>query len=141
MKNYLARLRDALTGVVHVFVTLMALLAVLATVGCASNGGVNKIETSSKTVATNTDGTAVVDAKGNPAFNETNLVARVSVRQNALAATSAVRDFQYDRTNSPLGDASIKLGSSDEDAKIDPELVKAIVQGLLDRLIAPVPVP
>lgn len=116
-------------------VTFLALLIALCLSGCAMNGGHSKVKTATVTVALDVDGHAITDRKGNPVMNETNFYASVSMKQAAAAAASAIKDFTYGRTNSSLGDASVSLSGATQDSKVDPELVTAITDSLMDRLV------
>jgi hypothetical protein len=117
---------------------LFALVACLAT-GCAMNGGHSTVKTFSSTAALDADGHAILDKKGRPVMNETNFYARVAMKQAAVAAASAIKDFTYARTNSPLGDAKVSLAGSTQDAKVDPELVSAVADSVTSRLVPGLP--
>tara|TARA_R110000787_G_scaffold64419_2_gene145481 strand:- start:2247 stop:2666 length:420 start_codon:yes stop_codon:yes gene_type:complete len=122
--------------------TLMMVLLMAVVTGCATNGGGSKVKQTSLTAVLEPDGSVAMDSKGNPVYNTTNFYAKVSMKQLALAASNAIKDFHYNRTGSVLGDTAVDLGSSGLDAKIDPELVKAISAGLVDAMVGvtnPVP--
>jgi len=127
-----------MTKTKHLLAVLLALAALL-TLGCAMNGGHSTVKTFSSTAALDADGHAILDKKGRPVMNETNFYARVAMKQAAVAAASAIKDFTYARTNSPLGDAAVSLAGSTQDAKVDPELVSAVTDSIADRLVPNVP--
>ena len=107
-------------------------------IGCASNGGKSLHETTTTTPVTHPDGSLAYDSDGNPVMQSSNYVNEVKIRQNALAAASSVKDFTYGRTMSNgVLNASVGLSSASQDAKLDPEVVAAIAEGILRGLGVP----
>lgn len=126
-------IRRTLTMKNYLNLLIVALAATLA-VACATNGGYSKIETEVSFVALDKKGEPIKDAAGDPVFNRTNTVAKVSMKQLAAASASAIKDFDYQRKDSVLGDVKTSLGSSEKDAKLDPEVLRGLVEGVVDAL-------